>query len=371
MKIRIKAPKNGQHKEIMNEAFHAIAHQLDLDNHDPATCPSCQQAMNKSMEPGDGHPVRAIGLMELEFFNLIDLKNIANNVISFLGITQYIDLKKAIDDKVYYKPDGEPFTLGEIQVINNYIRDQFTIPASAVETAVLRSFIIGNIIEQAQRKGAELERRKIFLSKLPRTLQEAVRDFKLTEQEVRAIQYAITSTGEGITRIGETGRKIVIDTIIEARKQRRGASETALDLFHKVTDTDSNLNRDWKRVAISEANDATANGFLAGCKPGEQVKGVSQPDACIVCKKIIDGKVYTVRSAPPEDYSRLRPESKKYNQIAEIWNTHVWVGKSNNNRSISPRQRIAPGKYRDRDHHELVTPTIKVHPNCRCYWEKA
>jgi len=108
---------------------------------------------------------------------------------------------------------------------------------------------------------------------------------------------------------------------------------------------------------------------IAGCKENEVVVWKAQINACQFCRQL-DGKKFTVRSEAPEDYSYLKPGSKRYNELANEFDETIWVGKTNVGRSSSPRQRLDDGNYRTREHHELWAPTIPLHPHCRCQWVK-
>jgi len=373
-------------QKTIEKLFHYLAKQSgNGHDHDGEDCHICK-SMNDSIMPGEGHPVQAIGRMEKEIYDLIDWQRFTRNLFEFLGILKefriqeprldlkknfaFFDINKAIPigEQIHYKPDGKPFSLFELQTINDFIREELHIAPSAIETALVRSFIIGNIIEKLQRT-KEIEAMTIKLASLPRTLAEAAKKYNLSQREIRSIQFSMARTGEHITKIGETARQTVVKNVIQAQVERKGNSQLAQDLFHEVTDTPSNLNRDWRRVSMYEANLSAQNGFLAGCKESEIVVWKAQINACQYCHQL-DGKKFTVRSEAPEDYSVLQPGSKKYKEISRIYDESIWVNKLNIGRSSSLRQRLESGDYRTREHHELWAPTIPAHPNCRCSWVK-
>lgn len=325
----------------------------------------CQKSLTSSI-PGIGHPIPAIGRMELEIYNLIDWNGFLENLFKFFGLK----LKKAIKegDQLIYKPDGSTFTLHELEIINNFIRDELKIVPTEIEAAVVRSYIIGNIISAMQEAK---EAKKVFdFAALPKTVVEMAKKYKLTPQEINSVNYAISNVGNQIAGITDEARKIIAQKVIEARFEGRSHEELALDLFHEVTDTDRNLNRDWRRVSITEASSCTSNGFIEACNEGEKVIGVSQPGACEYCMDKINGKVYTVRKNPPPDYRNLDPTSKEYKEIAKIWETQIWFGKTNIGRSSSLKKKSSNGDYELRDHHDQWMPTIPAHPFGRCYWRK-
>jgi len=384
---------NKRQKPLDQKTLMTISHYLSEQagnghhhEHDSDDCHICSKSITDSIMPGVDHPIQAIGRMELEIYNLIDWQRFSRNLFEFFGILKefrvqtpelnlqknlaFFDMKKAVppSEQIHYKPDGKPFSLAELTTINDFIREELHIAPSAIEAALVRSFIIGNIIEKLQRD-KEIEAMTIKLASLPRTLAEAAKKYNLSAREIRSIQFSMARTGEHITKIGETARQTVIKNVIQAQMERKGSSQLAQDLFHEVTDTSSNLNRDWKRVANFEANFASQSGFLASCKESEVVVWKAQPNACQFCRQL-DGKKFTVRSEAPEDYSQYEPGSKKYKELAKIFDETIWVNKLNIGRSSAKRQRLDSGEYRMREHHELYSPTIPLHPNCRCYWLK-
>jgi len=384
---------NKRQKPLDQKTLMTISHYLSEQagnghhhEHDSDDCHICSKSITDSIMPGVDHPIQAIGRMELEIYNLIDWQRFSRNLFEFFGILKefrvqtpelnlqknlaFFDMKKAVppSEQIHYKPDGKPFSLAELTTINDFIREELHIAPSAIEAALVRSFIIGNIIEKLQRD-KEIEAMTIKLASLPRTLAEAAKKYNLSAREIRSIQFSMARTGEHITKIGETARQTVIKNVIQAQMERKGSSQLAQDLFHEVTDTSSNLNRDWRRVSMYEANLSAQNGFLAGCKESEIVVWKAQINACQYCHQL-DGKKFTVRSEAPEDYSVLQPGSKKYKEISRIYDESIWVNKLNIGRSSSLRQRLESGDYRTREHHELWAPTIPAHPNCRCSWVK-
>jgi len=321
--------------------------------------------MQKSYIPGQDHPVKMIGVMEKEYFDLINWQKFYKNLAKFLGLTS---LKKSQNE--WYKPDGDPFSIEQMNIVNNFILKELFIDPLKIEGIAVRNFIMGHIIEGMIKEQVEIETKAILLSKLPWELKIAAKEYNLTLPEIRAVRVAILRTANHITKISETARSEVANLIIQSHAERWDRSRLSQELFRKITDSEENLNRDWRRVAIYEANNNTQQGFIAGVKPGKYVVGVSMPDACDWCLKNIHGKHYRVRANAPQDYEHLEPGTEEYNEIADIWDSEVWLGKSNIGRSSAKRKRIAPGEFIKREHHELWTPTLTAHAHCRCYWRE-
>lgn len=133
---------------------------------------------------------------------------------------------------------------------------------------------------------------------------------------------------------------------------RRGAAES---LQGRLLDTFGTLNRDWRRIAVTEATENVNQGFVASLAPGTRIKRVERyRGACEFCRKI-DGRVMTV------------VEPSKPDKDGE---TEVWIGKTNVGRSASPRRR-APGGLVEREPHELWWVAAgAMHPHCRGAWRR-
>lgn len=121
----------------------------------------------------------------------------------------------------------------------------------------------------------------------------------------------------------------------------------------KLLDEFAAINRDWRRIAITEAGEAQTQGYVASLKPGTKVKRVEQyRGACHFCRKI-DGVVATVVAADDPDKD---PD------------TMIWPGKNNIGRSASPRKRVGDVLV-EREPHELWwLPAGLAHPHCRGRW---
>lgn len=121
----------------------------------------------------------------------------------------------------------------------------------------------------------------------------------------------------------------------------------------KLLDEFATLNRDWRRIAVTEAGENANQGYVASLKPGAKVKRVEQyKGVCSWCAKI-DGKV--MRVVDPAD-----PDKNG--------DTDIWVGKTNVGRSAAPRKRVG-SLLVDREPHERYWVAAGVqHPHCRGRW---
>jgi hypothetical protein len=180
--------------------------------------------------------------------------------------------------------------------------------------------------------------------------------FEAKQAEVRAAQeaslaFAKTRIGLNLRGMTDAGRSRVSKTIL-SHVEEHGLSRPG-KLQQTLLDDFGLLNRDWRRIAITEAGEVANTAYLGQFPPGTRVKRLEAYEgACPFCRRI-DGMVFEWTDEP-------RPER-------DGW-THVWPGKTNVGRSASPRKRTDEGLV-EREPEELWWPAAGVqHPHCRGRW---
>lgn len=179
---------------------------------------------------------------------------------------------------------------------------------------------------------------------------------KIIPPELQAtIRYGRERACENVVQLSDNARhrmrRLVVDyqeAVFNGDKARAAES-----LQGRLLDTFGTLNRDWRRIAVTEATENLDQGFVASIAPGGKIKRVERyHGACPFCRSI-HGRVMTV--VPPD-----KPDKDG--------ETEVWVGKTNVGRSASPRKRVA-GEMIDREAHELWWVAAgAMHPHCRGSW---
>lgn len=192
---------------------------------------------------------------------------------------------------------------------------------------------------------------------LPASLESARGRFPLTRFDQERIAVAEASAGRHVQAITARTRAALQDVIIGAERRRiaeGGKAYAVAPIEQQLRDKFGELNRDWRRIAVSETAINASEAYLSRLPLGSKVKWLSHPGACRYCESQ-SGKIFTVVI------------SSKSNKNPE---TEVWVGKQaeNTGRSISKRKRIETGELVDREPDELVVPAIPAHPICRCLW---
>ena len=121
-------------------------------------------------------------------------------------------------------------------------------------------------------------------------------------------------------------------------------------LEQALRDQFGDLNRDWRRIAITEVGEAHNQGFIATLPAGTYVRRLEvYAGACAFCQKIDGAILQVVDPAKPD----------------KDWDREVWPGKSNVGRSGSPRKRVGNVLVERTDSELWKIPAGLVHPHCR------
>lgn len=308
---------------------------------------------------------KVLHLKELGFIEKMLFDEVLNPNEFYESFTQFLKDNHDLQRKEF-------FTTEELGRVDEFIRSYFVKRITDSKIWLLRAYVVGRFLAKSDVAGAAFNIEAV--TKLPKFVQDAVKRYGLTLEEAKAMQQAIEEGASLMSNTSVNTMQTVRNVMAESLKKHGSGKSLLEELRHLITSDIGELNRDWMRVAITEANNIFNNGYLSLLKPGQFVIGISMPDACDSCLDQINGKVYKVRATPAEDYSELDPKSEKYRQLAEIWETEVWVGKNNYGRSSSRQKRLDPGKGNSKDnlrhkhHHEFTMPALPYHPYCRCRW---
>lgn len=247
------------------------------------------------------------------------------------------------------------FTLDDHMMVVDYLMQRY-MPADDLRTEAewlaTRSSLMGKV--QANMDKLTVKEADTVLAALPSTVDEAVQAFNLPARQASMMQYATARCAENVTRLSDNLRHKMRTVIIEhTEKVMLGTPEPKSSLESTLLDEFGTMNRDWRRIAVTEAGENANQGFIGSLKLGTKVKRVEQyRNACAFCRKI-DGKVMEV-VAPDAPYKN--------------GDTQIWTGKSNVGRSASPRRRQS-GLLIDRTPDEMWWVAAGVqHVLCRGRW---
>lgn len=219
------------------------------------------------------------------------------------------------------------------------------------EWLVAKSYLLGKA--QAHMPAASPVVAELVAAALPTTL--AGITFKLSDAERQILQYGKLHAVESVVSLAEQSKhalkRVVLDHM--AKVAQGDQSVTTGQLEQRLFDQFGAMNRDWRRIATTEAGEIANQGVIASVSPGGMVKRLEMyHGACPFCRKI-DGRVFSVKSADDPDKNG---------------ETDVWPGKNNIGRSSSPRKRTENG-LEPRLASEMWWVSAGVqHPHCRGQW---
>lgn len=250
----------------------------------------------------------------------------------------------------------EQWTLDDHMMSVDYVVQRY-LPADEIKTeaewmstrAGLMGKVQANMADVATPKQADL-----ILAALPSTVAVAATTFQLTQLEKHTLEYGNARAAENVRALTEDVRHKMRNVVMRHVENKTLTGDTSdRSLQGELLDAFGILNRDWRRIAVTEAGECQLQGMIASCKPFTKVKRIEQyGSACGFCKKI-HNRIYEVVPAdhPNKDGA-----------------TQVWPGKTNIGRAASPRKRVGDTLI-DRTEEEMWwAPAGTVHPHCRGRW---
>jgi len=302
--------------------------------------------------------LKELGMIEEILFNeVISPDEFYKELTSFLKKNYNLDARAT-------------FTTEELQQVDSFINTFFNTRINEAKIWLLRAYVMGRYLAHTDLTG------QIFklgnLSSLPKYVTDAAKQYGLSIEEAMALQQATEESAMLMTNTTQSTIQTVREALVENIKRNGNGKDLISKLRELTKDDIGEINRNWRRTVVTEANSIFANGYLAMMKEGDYVVGMSMPDACPFCAAEINGQVFKVRKDIPPDYTTMK--GSEYEKWAKIWETEIWVGKNNYGRSTSSRKRIDKHRgnkeenLREKEHHEHSMPTIPAHPSCRCRW---
>jgi hypothetical protein len=248
-----------------------------------------------------------------------------------------------------------------------YTLDDWMMAAEYVIHRYLPPSVINTMAEYMTVRATLLGKISACAAKLPPRLIDSVR--QLVPTSFAKVPARILSAVEsGILRVSKARAALHIGNVTSAQRARMqelviehvqagvlGQKEgTNQALKTRLFDSFGQMNKDMRKIAVTESGECVNQGFISATGPGHKVKRLeAYKGACPFCASI-NGKVFTIVPADKPD-----PDGK----------TEVWEGKTNIGRSASPRKRVG-GVMVDRTEKEMWWPAAGVmHPNCRGAWQ--
>lgn len=247
------------------------------------------------------------------------------------------------------------WTLDDHMMLVDYLVQRH-LPADDLRTEAewlaARSNLMGRV--QAGMERLSAQQADAILAVLPATAQAIADQFPQTPAQLATMDYSRVRAAENVRKLADDARhrmRLVVADHVEQRML--GAPGAGSSLETKLMDQFGTLNRDWRRIAVTEAVEAQNQGYVASVPRGTRIKRVEHyRNACGWCRKI-DGRVVTV--ADPAD-----PDKDGESQ--------VWVGKTNVGRSAAPRKRLGNLLIEREPEERWWIAAGAQHPHCRGRW---
>jgi hypothetical protein len=272
------------------------------------------------------------------------------------GNTSRLDVNEFALVKIYLEnvPPGA-MTMGDWGLLVDYLVSRY-MPYEALQTEAewltVRSVFMGKV--QAGVASLTVAQADGVMAALPTTLEAVRTSFKPSSATQHILDYGNARCADNVTAIGDMTRHRLKRVIMAHQEQvLLGAHPPEHGLQTELIDEFGALNRDWRRIAVTEVGENEGNGLIAALKVGTRVRRVEQYDgACPFCRKI-NGTVLTVVAA---------------DKPTKNWDTEVWVGKNNIGRSGAKRKRVDDELVERLDSEQWKIPAGTVHPHCRGFF---
>lgn len=246
------------------------------------------------------------------------------------------------------------WTLNDHMMAVDYVVQRYLPPEelkTEAEWLATRANLMGkvqaNIAEQLTPKQAD-----VVLAALPSTMAAAFQQFTINPQQLTTMAFGNARAVENVRALADDVRHRMRNTVMQ-HLEEQFTTGPAESLQTKLLDQFATLNRDWRRIAVTEAGETMNQGFIANLPPGTKVRRIEMyKSACAFCKKI-HNKIATIVS--PD-----KPDKDGENEI--------WVGKNNIGRSASPRKRVGDTLVNRTPDEMYWLPAGLAHPHCRGRW---
>jgi hypothetical protein len=246
------------------------------------------------------------------------------------------------------------WTLADHMMMVDYLTQRY-LPADDMRTEAswlaTRSNMMGRV--QANMETITAEQEDKIVPALPSTSAEAVSRFVMRPDQRLVLEFAEERAAENVRDFTSTVRHRMRGVISRHLEQQQLTGGVGYSLETKLLDEFGRFNRDWRRIAVTEAGEAQLQGYVASVTSGTKLKRMEQyKNACAFCRGV-DGRVMEVVDPGLSDKNG---------------ETQIWVGKTNIGRSAAPRKREGVTLI-DREPDEMWWLAAGVqHPHCRGRW---
>jgi hypothetical protein len=182
-------------------------------------------------------------------------------------------------------------------------------------------------------------------------IRESMKDWNALHQVLpshrrEAIEWQKENGARLLVRLKDDTKQKIKDVLVQSEVEGLGRGK----MEQRLMEGFGYLNRDWRRVVLTETAMSAASGQLAQVAGAEGWEAIwtGTPNACPFCHRMY-GRSFKIVAADKADKNGDK---------------EVWPGKTNIGRSVSLYTR----EGRKREKGELWWPCIPAHPNCCCSW---
>lgn len=310
-----------------------------------------------SLEPqGDNHREEMIPVMKTLVQEMGDeyekvLKGLVIGLARFAGRLSKAGSQFSVPKGVYYNPKtGQPMTKKDWRTLDRAIDDYLALKTDDVaEKLAMRSAAMGAVVGRLEKTGKDpvamtMQDVSPYLPK-KFTFAEVRKHLGWKPEIDKTIRFRTDNIGNYITGLNDDVRNDVRRILTDGLSQQKSVVDIERDLF----DAHSNWNRDWRRIASTEAQNSYAEGHLVTeismSEKDEPIYmiGASAVNACPTCQRDINGKVVRLLPEPPKSGEEYIDDP--------YTNTAIWLGKNSLGHGNKERW-----------------TAVTRHPHCACRW---
>lgn len=253
-------------------------------------------------------------------------------------------------------PPGE-LSLDDWSMVIDYTVQRYLPVAELTEQAewlAVKSNLMGRV--QAHLGTVDATTAGVVAQALPASIAEASKMFALSDVAESIMEYGRLRACESVQAVSEVTRHRLKRVILDHELKMLNGDEQATpqSLEQKLFEEFDSLNRDWRRIAVTEAGEMANQGVILSLPADSKVRRIEMyRGACPFCRKL-DGRIFRVTAAsdPKKDGT-----------------TDVWAGKTNIGRSSAPNKRVGNMLVERMPFERWWAAAGVQHPHCRGRWE--
>jgi len=245
------------------------------------------------------------------------------------------------------------FGMEDAALLCDYLIQKHLAPAVISEEAEFLA-VRANFLGRVQAQGIDPKLLVGIVMSLPSTITGVMYAFNYKQATMATLQYGWLHAAENVVGITDILRHQIKNTVVKhMAEMATGARPSYKKLQQELLDKFGDANRNWRRIAITEAGELANQGFIDSLPVGSLVQRLeAYVGACAWCQKI-NGQVFRVTTPDDPDKDGTKD---------------IWVGKTNIGRSSSPYKKTDDGLVpRTEDEMYWVAAGVQ-HPMCRGRW---